>query len=152
MTVKRFLEDTQQRSYGVIKLWSGDPANPPAGWALCDGNNGTPNLLGRFVRGTNVPGNVGVTGGQDSYNLAKGQLPAHNHSATADTNGSHDHTIGTWGDSPDDWISINNVDKGDDGTTTDGSHSHPGSTSSDGSNSSVNNLPAYHELVFLMRL
>jgi hypothetical protein len=22
----------------------------PSGWAICDGNNGTPNLIGRFIK------------------------------------------------------------------------------------------------------
>ena len=33
---------------GVIVAWSN--ATPPAGWALCDGANGTPDLRGRFIR------------------------------------------------------------------------------------------------------
>jgi hypothetical protein len=29
---------------GVIVLWSGTVADVPAGWLVCDGSNGTPNL------------------------------------------------------------------------------------------------------------
>ena len=29
----------------------GDLSKIPHGWALCDGNNGTPNLTGRFLQG-----------------------------------------------------------------------------------------------------
>ena len=36
---------------GGIIMWSGTTENVPAGWRLCDGNNGTPNLTDRFVIG-----------------------------------------------------------------------------------------------------
>jgi hypothetical protein len=38
---------------GVIWLWSGSIENIPEGWALCNGENGTPDLRGRFVLGVN---------------------------------------------------------------------------------------------------
>ncbi len=36
---------------GAIVMWSGDPARPPEGWALCDGQQGRPDLRGRFPVG-----------------------------------------------------------------------------------------------------
>ena len=52
---------------GVICMWSGTLASIPSGWALCDGNNGTPNLLDRFVVGVPTNGtNPGATGGSTS--------------------------------------------------------------------------------------
>ncbi|WP_387795992.1 tail fiber protein, partial [Photorhabdus sp. RM125S] len=42
---------------GVIVMFSGSTA--PTGWALCDGNNGTPNLIDRFIlggKGTDING------------------------------------------------------------------------------------------------
>lgn len=36
---------------------------PPNGWALCDGTNGTPNLVDRFVLGTTTFDQLGRTGG-----------------------------------------------------------------------------------------
>lgn len=51
---------------GAIMMWSGAIANIPAGWALCDGTNGRPDLRGRFIVGYdkndadyNVIGNTG---------------------------------------------------------------------------------------------
>ena len=38
---------------GVIWLWSGSTENVPEGWALCNGENNTPDLRGRFVLGVN---------------------------------------------------------------------------------------------------
>ena len=39
---------------GLIALWSGRVAQVPAGWALCDGRNDTPDLRDRFVVGAGV--------------------------------------------------------------------------------------------------
>lgn len=36
---------------GAIILWAGDPKDVPAGWALCDGEHGTPDMRGRFPVG-----------------------------------------------------------------------------------------------------
>ncbi len=36
---------------GLILLWSGSQASIPSGWVLCDGNNSTPDLRGRFIIG-----------------------------------------------------------------------------------------------------
>ena len=42
---------------GVIVAWSGLLANVPNGWALCNGENGTPNLLDRFIVGASADEN-----------------------------------------------------------------------------------------------
>ena len=51
---------------GVILMWGGSADTIPRGWALCDGTNGTPDLLDRFVvaSGRNYP--QGSTGGAAS--------------------------------------------------------------------------------------
>ena len=38
---------------GSIVMWAGSEASVPVGWALCDGTNGTPNLIDRFIIGSN---------------------------------------------------------------------------------------------------
>lgn len=53
---------------GLIVMWGGLVANIPSGWVLCDGNNGTPNLTDRFVKGTS--GNPGATGGAATHTHA----------------------------------------------------------------------------------
>src|SRR5262249_3903389 len=37
---------------GTILAWSSNSAAIPTGWAICNGQNGTPDLRGRFLRGT----------------------------------------------------------------------------------------------------
>ncbi|RJF58921.1 tail fiber protein [Serratia inhibens] len=50
-------EQTFQK--GMIMMFSGSAT--PAGWALCDGNNGTPDLVDRFIMGGNLSGINGVS-------------------------------------------------------------------------------------------
>lgn len=52
---------------GIIVMWHGTIASIPSGWVICDGNNGTPNLLQRFVQGVATAAtNPGATGGATS--------------------------------------------------------------------------------------
>jgi microcystin-dependent protein len=101
---------------GVIVMWHGSTTDVPAGWALCDGNNDTPNLSGRFILaagerklvinngntyiyvGSNVPFNPdsspNVTHGADYVQLTVNQMPAHSHPASSSSIGSaHYHEI-----------------------------------------------------------
>ena len=85
---------------GVIVMWSGAVSAIPSGWVICDGNNSTPNLTGRFIvhadadaAGTYAPGD---TGGSNSTTLATGNLPAHTHAAGNYAVGAHAHGVGTY--------------------------------------------------------
>jgi microcystin-dependent protein len=67
---------------GAIIMWSGSQV--PAGWALCDGNNGTPDLRGRFVLGAGngnglTPRGLGQAGGRETQQLSTRELPSHSH-------------------------------------------------------------------------
>ena len=77
---------------GVIVMWSGAANAVPAGWALCNGANGTPDLTGRFIVGAGATsvnknnagdgGSVyanGAVGGARSVALTKAQMPNHSH-------------------------------------------------------------------------
>ena len=72
---------------GGIIMWSGSTASIPSGWAICDGNNGTPDLRDRFVVGAGSTYGVNATGGS-----ANAVLIAHSHSIT---DPGHDHTWST---------------------------------------------------------
>lgn len=62
---------------GLISMWSGSIANIPAGWALCNGANGTPDLSGKFIVGYKAGdadyGAVANTGGAKEVTLAANQ-------------------------------------------------------------------------------
>jgi hypothetical protein len=62
-TVEAQLEQTTALPTGAIILWSGKHTNIPEGWALCDGDNDTPDLTGRFVMGANAYRPAGTKGG-----------------------------------------------------------------------------------------
>ena len=48
---------------GGIIMWHGSIVTIPAGWYICDGNNGTPDLRDRFIIGAGYSYSPGVTGG-----------------------------------------------------------------------------------------
>ena len=70
---------------GTIVMWSGSIASIPAGWQLCDGTNGAPDLRDQFVVGarqddggsvrTMVSGSLTRTGGEARHTLTLGELP-----------------------------------------------------------------------------
>jgi hypothetical protein len=62
---------------GGIIMWSG--TSVPAGWALCDGTKGTPDLRNKFVLGQSGGRPIGAKGGAESVTLSIGQLPSHTH-------------------------------------------------------------------------
>ncbi len=74
---------------GVITMWSGTIA--PAGWALCDGTNGTPDLRDRFIVAAGSTMTAGSSGGSNTLSLTTspaGQTPI---TVTIDTSGNHNH-------------------------------------------------------------
>ena len=78
---------------GFIGMWSGQLSEIPSGWALCDGQDGRPNLLGKFIRGVpSTTTNPGGAGGSDTMTLSEANLPAHAHNVNTETVG-HSHTI-----------------------------------------------------------
>lgn len=92
----RYLEQLARKMVpvGAIIMWSGILAEIPAGWALCDGTNGKPDLRNRFIYGAAAggaaPGTVG--GSANAVNIS------HNHSVSITSGGhsaSHTHTATT---------------------------------------------------------
>jgi len=63
---------------GGIFLWSGSIGSIPAGYVLCNGSNGTPDLRDRFVVGAGSSYAVDATGGS-----ADAIVVTHNHTASS---------------------------------------------------------------------
>lgn len=92
---------------GTIVMWSGSAASIPARWSLCNGTNGTPNLVNKFILGSDGTASgstvsVGANGGSEttagagSHSHTTGAAGAHSH--TTDVQGVHSHggaTVGT---------------------------------------------------------
>lgn len=52
---------------GAIAMWTGSVVSPPRGWSVCDGTNGTPDLSGRYLKGTASGVMPGSSGGASSH-------------------------------------------------------------------------------------
>lgn len=111
-------------------------------------------IKGRFLLSADTSYKAGATGGEASHTLSVAELPAHNHTGSTSTNGSHKH--GTWGEhytNPPMGIYDNNYHMGSNGgsdydnrlynTTTDGDHSHSLNINYTGGNKAHNNMPPY---------
>jgi chemotaxis protein histidine kinase CheA len=79
---------------GTVMPYAGT-ATVPAGWRICDGTNGTPNLVGRFLMGTSTA--VGSSLGRSRFFIGS-ELKQHTHGPTSEhitaftTSASSDHT------------------------------------------------------------
>ena len=74
---------------GVVVMWSGAENAIPTGWALCDGNNSTPDLRNRFVIGAGTGGNYSVN---DDGGSADAVVVSHSHGGSASISGGGSHT------------------------------------------------------------
>ena len=142
---------------GVIAMWSGAASAVPAGWALCDGTSGTPDLRGRFIVGAGGSYAVGATGGAETVTLTTAQMPAHSHSITAaaEEAGAHSHTLarGTTGaDSGSRTVTTasgNTVSTGEAGAHT---HTITATAANTGGGAAHENRPPYYALCYIMKL
>lgn len=139
---------------GTIVMWAGAIADIPAGWAHCDGTATTTNMLNRFPKGIpNTTTDPGTTGGQNSYSLATGQLPSHNHSGgTTNTAGKHDHvwvahTFAYTGDKQSYYDTLLNTPTTD--TNSGGAHSHGLNLNNTGSGNVIDNRPKSKQVCFI---
>ena len=60
---------------GIIVSWYGSIEEIPKGWALCDGNNTTPDLRNRFIIGAGDKYDIGQKGGSSFIVLDKSNFP-----------------------------------------------------------------------------
>jgi len=158
---------------GGIIMWSGALNAIPAGWALCNGQNGIPDLQERFVVGAGSADNISVPGstqyalnakgGENSVTLSESTIPSHRHSGYTSTDGAHSHTgqENARADNDDnDGIgyyiggrggSFNN--NGGNGyiLSTGSAHKHYFSTNPTGGGQSHENRPPYYALAYIMR-
>ncbi len=154
---------------GMIMMWSGTVATIPAGWALCDGVNGAPDLRNRFVIGAGTTYAVGATGGAGSATTSTAGAHAHNVSTGATTlavghMAYHNHSLtlpnrkgDVFGALNPGWDASDRVS----GTSTawvDASggnvgHTHAAAMDSQGNHThTVATLPPYYALCFIMKL
>ena len=130
---------------GMIMMYTGSTA--PSGWALCDGQNGTPDLRDRFIVSSGNTYSIDGTGGS-----ADAIVVSHTHTVT---DPGHTHT----------YSRAENVASGsaesssqqvtytvDYGTHTSDSGTTGISIATTGSSGTGANLPPYYVLAFIMKL
>jgi microcystin-dependent protein len=124
---------------GGIIMWSGSTGNIPSGWALCDGNNGTPNLTNKFVNATG--------GSKDAV------VVSHTHGITEPNGGQgHKHTMEYTNSDSNDGRSEESGNGGLAGTH-DTSFATTGiSINTEGVSGTDKNLPPYLALAYIMKL
>jgi len=161
---------------GTVKLWYKSLAELPAGWQLCDGTNGTPDLRNRYAKGTifesllsALPGGAATISFQFTM---EGYDKNHTHTATCGASPLHEHSLNV-GDA--DGYLGDNLKWGDYGSyaanghthvghyihpydTNPQTHSHSISVASAGAHShivnfsNVNNLPASVAIYYVMKI
>ena len=111
----------------------------PDGWLLCDGNNDTPDLRGRFIVGSGKGNGLssytdGQTGGAERHRLSIDEIPSHTHGSPLSRSKckGHDCPIGGWG--------------GDYGYLNSDVQSSP-----TGGNKEHNNMPPFYALAYIMK-
>lgn len=133
---------------GTIILW--DSGQIPAGWIICDGDNGTIETRGRFIRGSTSDATIGTAGGTLIHSHTNGNTStraAHNHG------GSYSGSVGSGSDVL--------VTQGSGNTSASTNHSHDVTIniSNAGEHAhttpntdSASNTPKHIKRIFIMRV
>jgi hypothetical protein len=136
---------------GMVIAWT--KSTIPLGWAICNGQNGTPNLRKRFIIGEHTSYSSyrsGRTGGEERVTLSTSQIPSHRHHFEDKFYASSDSS------SKDSWSKRygGKNNHGDD-SRADGDNYiwyRDSNTSYTGSSHSHNNMPPYYALKYIMKL
>ena len=144
---------------GAVLMFSGSIESLPSSWKLCDGTNGTPDLRDRFVVGAGGAYSPGDTGGADEVTLSEGQMPAHSHSGSSGSSGSHTHGLSsvvrasqTVNYQGGDFSLAFNAASGTVSVNSAGLHSHSVSIGNTGGGEAHENRPPYYALAYIMRV
>ena len=118
---------------GYIIMFNGKAEDIPSGWAICDGKNGTPNLIDRFILASTY---CGGTGGNSQITLSVSQLPPHRHRLKkcwyGKSDNADDRQVVRWDDS----VSTNDQIL----------------TEETGFGLPINIMPPYYRLIYIMKI
>lgn len=133
---------------GSIITWKN--TTPPTGWAVCNGLNGTPGMIGKHPRGASIDDDLRDTGGAATHihsNPDTDERAAHNHGGSKTANVSGGSTV--------------MVTTGSGSTAAAANHTHAGSIAIDGADAhdhtvgdtaSASFSPRHIKRVFIRRM
>ena len=150
---------------GGIIMWSGADNAVPSNFALCDGSNGTPNLVDRFIVGRGSAYAQGATGGSADATLVSHSHTINDHTHGFSGSGSqvHSHTQ-TGGGTNDDGGpnapggnsggNMSNINNATVTISISGNTGNPSDKGTDtqGSSGTNENLPPYYAIAYIMRI
>lgn len=148
---------------GSIIMFNGLSSEIPDGWHICDGTDGTPNLIGRFIKASRISGD---TGGNSTIQILEENMPKHTHTfvgnqVTTSESGAHTHTIrGKYGksDNANDRNCLETGLETDLITTSEsGAHTHTIDMSNtqlsyQGEGMPIEFEPLYYSLIYIMKM
>lgn len=146
---------------GTILMFGGSTSDIPEGWSICDGSNGTPNLIDKFIKAST---SAGDTGGNNEITLTVDNLPPHSHSISSRTlttsENMHRHSIsrGSYGyDNDSGSINTWTLDSNESSYTEYDSHTHTVNlpdmiTSAVGLGEPIKIEPPYYTLLYIMKI
>jgi microcystin-dependent protein len=157
----------------TIVMWSGDENGPGGCWALCDGDNETPDLRGKFIMSSTYSSTLTINGESTNYSLGQTdgkqyvtledeEMPSHSHHGdTQDSQHSHIIELGDYDDGnftgnpgqfPPADAGTSKFTGGNWKTDSGGAHTHSYTTDSSGGDLAHENRPSYYVLAFIMRI
>lgn len=141
--VKSYIDNRLPR--GIISMWHGQVDQIPPDWALCDGQNGTPDLRDRFILGWGKK-MINQKGGQEQVTLNVDQMPVHTHPGdvtiiTSEPLYTNNKIYHAWNSNQQFSSSSHNV-----------SHTGDVQLNNAGKGKAHNNMPPYYVLAFIMKL
>ena len=150
---------------GGIIMWSGADNAVPSNYALCDGNNGTPNLVDRFIVGRGSAYAQGATGGSADATLVSHSHTINDHTHGFSGSGSqvHSHTQTGGGTSDDGGPNapggnsggnMSNISNATVTISISGNTGNPSDKGTDtqGISGTNKNLPPYYAIAYIMRI
>ena len=150
---------------GGIIMWSGADNAVPSNYALCDGSNGTPNLVDRFIVGRGSAYAQGATGGSADATLVSHSHTINDHTHGFSGTGSQVHThTQTGGGTSDDGGpnapggnsggNMSNISNATVTISISGNTGNPSNKGTDaqGSSGTNKNLPPYYAIAYIMRI
>jgi len=159
MTLDQFQGAGLDPPAGCIAMQDDPGDSLPDGWMFCDGNNGTPDLRGRHLRGVPTAGtDPGSRGGANTKTLSEAEMPSHSHGGSTSSDGSHRHHFSNyWGtnytgnDATNGYVPNGGSNDYNRSTNADGDHSHTSTVGTVGSDATIDNQPANRTITFIQR-